>query len=458
MFILISLLILVHEFGHFLAAKAIGVRVDKFGFGLPVGPTLFKKKFGDTEIYIHAFLLGGYVSFPDDEEDCDLPKDSNLRFCNKTVGQRIFVITAGVIFNVIFAYYLIFSAGMIWKILPENKFNVYFDDYTEAATEATKQSGLKKGDKIIEINGTEIIYPVAVNKFFIASKEFDGFAAENIINEKVEQLKKLNPNLSEQNVIPAETDIILPEFTDEEPVKLSLANITGIEKYEPKEVSLNDTQKELRNDINYQTTYKTKNEVTLYDIAAAVSDTKKPLKISVLRLIHPEENGDEEHISLPTLYSNKDGCLGIKQYYDERLTEIHNVRDLTAATFAYVNENVGFMAYTLGKLFTGKVPVSEMNGIIAITKIGTEIIAYQGIFRGILLTAMISLNLAIINILPIPALDGGHLLFLVIEKITGRAPSKKFVEVLNNLFFYLLVAFMVLIIYNDIHAWIIGKI
>ena len=116
------------------------------------------------------------------------------------------------------------------------------------------------------------------------------------------------------------------------------------------------------------------------------------------------------------------------------------------------------MLYTLGKLFTGKIPMSEMNGIIAIAKVGTEIIAYKGIFQGLLLTAMISLNLAIINILPIPALDGGHLLFIIIEKITGRPVSKKFVEYVSNFFFYLLILLMVIIVYNDIHAWIIGKI
>ena len=68
MLVLISLLILVHEIGHFAAARMFGVRVSKFGFGLPIGPTLFKTKWGDTEILVHAFLLGGYVSFPDDEK------------------------------------------------------------------------------------------------------------------------------------------------------------------------------------------------------------------------------------------------------------------------------------------------------------------------------------------------------------------------------------------------------
>ena len=126
MILLISLLILIHELGHFLAAKAVGIRVDKFGFGLPIGPTLFSKKIGETEFLIHACLLGGYVSFPDDEEECDLPKDSPRRYANKTVGQRALVISAGVICNVLLAYVLIFFTGLIWKHLPENNFTVKF--------------------------------------------------------------------------------------------------------------------------------------------------------------------------------------------------------------------------------------------------------------------------------------------------------------------------------------------
>ena len=85
MLLLLSLLILVHEAGHFLVAKLFKMRVDKFGFGLPIGPTLFQKKIGNVTVLVHAFLLGGYVSFPDDEKDCDLPADSPERFLNKPV-------------------------------------------------------------------------------------------------------------------------------------------------------------------------------------------------------------------------------------------------------------------------------------------------------------------------------------------------------------------------------------
>jgi regulator of sigma E protease len=450
MILLISLLILIHEMGHFLAAKAVGIRVDKFGFGLPIGPTLFSKKIGETEFLLHAFLLGGYVSFPDDEEECDLPKTSTLRFSNKSVGQRSIVIAAGVISNVILAYFLIFFTGMLWKHLPDNKYDVQFQKFAPSAVESAINSGLQKGDIIYSINGLKVDYPITISKFFTLSKEFDGFAKQDIIENNLTKIKELNPNLNTEDIIKAGTVVKLPTFEDEESVKLTNDNILGLEKYKSDETKLSDFQKDLRDKINYQTTYTLDNDALLIDIAAAISDTKKPISIVVLR--------NNKEIALKNVYTDKEGKLGIEQTYSEKYTETKNLKELVVATNHYVNYNIGFMVYTLGKLFTGKIPVSEMNGIIAITKIGTEIIAYKGIFEGILLTAMISLNLALINILPIPALDGGHLLFLIIEKITGKPVSKKFVEKLSNFFFYLLVALMVLILYNDIHAWVIGKI
>ncbi len=450
MILLISLLILVHELGHFCAAKLVGIRVDKFGFGLPIGPTLFSKKFGETEILIHAFLLGGYVSFPDDEEDCDLPKDSTLRFSNKSVGQRALVISAGVICNVILAYFLIFFTGLLWKHLPDNKFVIKFEKFAPTAVQSVIDSGIQKGDILYTVNGLKVDYPITLTRHLDLSKEFDGFASQKLIESKLAELKNLNPQLKDNEIIKLGTIIKLPEFTDEESVKLSVDNILGLEKYKSKETQLSDFQKDLRDKINYSKEYKLESDALPIDIAAAISDTKKPVSIVVLR--------NNQEVQLKPVYAGKDGKLGIEQSYSEKYTETKNLKELIPATIHYVNYNIGFMVYTLGKLFTGKIPMSEMNGIIAITKIGTEIIAYKGIFQGLLLTAMISLNLALINILPIPALDGGHLLFLIIEKITGKPVSKKFVEILSNFFFYLLIALMVLILYNDIHAWIIGKI
>ena len=94
--------------------------------------------------------------------------------------------------------------------------------------------------------------------------------------------------------------------------------------------------------------------------------------------------------------------------------------------------------------------MKDMHGVVAITKIGGDIIEKTGKSAGILLAALISMNLAILNILPIPALDGGHLMFLLIEKIMGRPLDDKVVEKISSVFFSLLIILMIFIVFNDI--------
>ena len=156
MILLLSLLILVHEAGHFLAARAFGIKVEKFGFGLPIGPTLFKTKCGDTEVLIHAFLLGGYVSFPDDEKDSDLPADSPERFINKPLWQRAIVISAGVISNVICAILLVMFVAGFTKQLPSGDYEVSVKEIIAPKNASIWTSGLENGDKIIKANDCEI--------------------------------------------------------------------------------------------------------------------------------------------------------------------------------------------------------------------------------------------------------------------------------------------------------------
>src|ERR1035437_7417981 len=96
MLFLISILVLVHELGHFGVARLVGAKPERFGFGLPFGPTLYERKWGDTTICVHALLLGGYVSFPDDDPDSEIPKDDSRRLSNKSVWQRFLIISAGV--------------------------------------------------------------------------------------------------------------------------------------------------------------------------------------------------------------------------------------------------------------------------------------------------------------------------------------------------------------------------
>ena len=183
MLLLISLLILVHELGHFLSARVLGIKVDKFGFGLPFGPTLFKTKIGDTEILIHALLLGGYVAFPDDDTESKEEKNPEDLFKNKPIWKRTIVVSAGVIANVICAILLVMLTATVWHKLPAGKYNIDVEKITAPKGASVYSSGLQKGDRIYKINGTEIFQPLQINKFAQVSKKHDGQISTEIYNE-----------------------------------------------------------------------------------------------------------------------------------------------------------------------------------------------------------------------------------------------------------------------------------
>lgn len=201
MILLLSFLVLVHEAGHFLAARVLGIKVSKFGFGLPIGPTLWSKKVGDIEVLVHAFLLGGYVSFPDDEKDTDLPKDSTDRFLNRPVWQRMIVISAGVIANVITAFFLVLITSFVWGKLPSSDFQVYINNIVAEKDASVWNSGIQKGDRIININGSEIKSSYALTLFAQNSKPYDGKVDYDFVKTNLDKLKKLNPKLNENESI-----------------------------------------------------------------------------------------------------------------------------------------------------------------------------------------------------------------------------------------------------------------
>ena len=116
------------------------------------------------------------------------------------------------------------------------------------------------------------------------------------------------------------------------------------------------------------------------------------------------------------------------------------------------------MVKGLGLIITGQIPLSQIHGIVAITKVGSDIIEKRGIWDGLLLTALISIDLAIVNLLPIPALDGGHLLFLLIEKLRGKPVEEKTQETFAKYGFVFLIGLMVIIIFNDIFALVTDKL
>lgn len=445
MILLIGLLILVHELGHLGAALLFKVKVDKFGIGLPIGPTLWERKVGNITLVVHAFLFGGYVSFPDDDKDSDLPKNSPDRLMNKPIWQRAIIFSAGVIANVICAYVLVLLTAALWHNMPSGKFDIYVNDIVAPKEASVWTSGLKKGDKIIEINGSEINSKYGLNLYALYSASFDGKTDKVLPEQNYEQLKKLNPAFKEDEIIPQGLIVKIPaQIQKEEKIKLSQNVLNAIELYKPDEVKLSENQIKLRDQIQDKKFVETDGTFTLKDLAFALSDNQRPLDIKVLR------NG--EIVALKTVYSDKEGLIGITIDRKEKLIPITGVKSAFSASYNYLYNETKSMLIVLKQLFTGKIPLKNMHGVVLITKMGGDIISSEGIFYGILLTAVISMNLAILNILPIPALDGGHLLFLLIEKIQGKPVDEEISNKIMTVFFSLLILLLVFVLFNDIYV------
>lgn len=449
MILLLSVLILVHEMGHFLAARFFKIKVDKFGFGLPIGPVLYETKWGDTKILIHAFLLGGYVAFPDDEKDCGLAEDSPERFSNKPIYQRAIVVSAGVFANVVCAFVFVFLTAFLWGHMPSGKYDIYVNDIIAPKNESIWQSGVQKNDKIIKINNAPINNTASMLKFIQLSKTDDGKIDGTSATENFIKLKNLNPVLLKDEIIPRDVAIRLPEFQYEKPVKINDKVLKGMKKYSDSQVSLNASQKKLRDELKGKSVYISDGKHSLNDVAYAVSDNSRPINIEV------ERNG--KILTLKPVFANKKGLIGIKLEAREILIPTKTPKDVFITGTKFLYNNTYMMLYGLYQIFTGQVPLKDLHGIVAITKVGGDIIHNNGIFSGLLLIAIISMDLAIVNFLPIPALDGGHIMFLLIEKLRGRPVEEAVLERIGNAGFYFLILLMFFVIFNDIFGLITKK-
>lgn len=452
MILLISVLILVHEAGHFFAAKLCGIRVTRFGIGMPFGPSWKLFTWQKTDFYLHAFLFGGYVSFPDDEPDKESDEQEeqipqNELYESKTIAQKLFVVSAGVLMNIVFAIFLVIFAASYYHKLPASTQNVFVDSFAAKTTSNIQSKGVLKGDKFVKVNNKPIESIYQLTFFAQNSRLFDDFAQIDLVEKNLSEIKKLNPAINE--TIKKGQTIILPSFSAENPLNVSDDTLKGLEKYKKDGYALTKKEIDLRNKIYNQKSFIASEEMTLDEIARAMSDTYKPLSITFLR-------GNKE-FTVNNIIVNKEGILGVMLQIEDVYIETKTLKQIVVKSFDYLYSTTKTMLYSLWQLITGKVSGSDMHGVIAIVKVGGDIIASKGMLNGLLLTAMISLNLAIINFLPIPALDGGHTMFLIIEKLTGKKPSKETAEKINNFFFLLLIILMIAICYNDIAALVTKK-
>jgi len=450
-----------------MAARMFGVRVVRFGFGMPIGPSWKLFSFNKTDFYLHAFLFGGYVSFIDDmesENEADkkddkkddkenkkeveiIPEDSPERYENKTIAQKLIIVSAGVIMNVLFAIFLVIFCAMYYHKLPTPNQNIYVDRFMEKINSNAKDFDIKKGDKFYKINNKEVNSFYQLTFFTKNSKLFDDYASKDLYETNLKSLKELNPNLKDE--ISKDTEIKLPKTLEEKPLEVNKNVLSGLEKYTKDGVELSKKQIDLRNEIYNKSSYKTKENITVDDLALALSDTYKPMNITFIR--------DGKEINVQGVKLGEDGLLGIVLKLEEINAETKTPKQIITNSFNYIYTTTTTMLFSLWQLIAGKVSATDMHGVIAVVKVGGDIIATKGMLNGILLTAMISINLAIMNFLPIPALDGGHVFFLIMEKLTGKKPNKETSEKINNFFFILLIILMISICYNDIFALVTKK-
>ena len=426
--ILLSLSILVglHEMGHLLAAKYFGMRVEQFSIGFP--PKIFGFKYGDTEYNISAIPLGGFVKISgmideslDTEKMKEAPKPYEFRA--KPAWQRLIVMLGGIIINVITGIFIFIALTYIYgdSYLPKDEVN---KSGGIMALEIAEEIGLKTGDKIIEING----------------QDFEKF--EEIVNP--DMLLSDNPSYT----VERDGEIIQIDIPTNFIERLSEDNAAGRYVF-PRlpatigEVSKNSLAERIGLQEGDRIIQINENPVQFHDQVVKIirSYDRDSIKLAIDR--------DGEILTYNENFAN-DTLIG----YAPVMPDLNQARinyDFGRSVVVGTERAFGIVFLQLkafGKIFSGHLSVSKsLSGPIGIAK------AYGGEWqwqRFWSLTGMLSMVLAFMNLLPIPALDGGHVMFLSYEIISGRKPSDKFLENAQKVGMAFLLALMVFIIFNDI--------
>lgn len=431
----IFILVTVHELGHFLAAKYFKMRVHKFSIGFP--PKIFGFRKGDTEYVVGATPLGGYVQIAGmiDETGDDMLLDEEVQpdeFRGRPVWQRTIVILAGVIFNMILA--VIIYTGMAWNygetVIPvESVPGIYIPEGSAAA-----QIGLQTGDQIIGVNGREVVY---FNQLFSPSSLTDRDLSFLVQRNGQTITVPTPPNfldlinregsfINETNSLPSQISNVVSD---------SPAYEAGLQSGD-RIVSVNGEE------ISYW-----------LQLVDRIQNADGPLSIQVERSADNEMGTSTVFVEVvPDPETN---TIGIQSPNPADIFTLerknYNLAQSVAVGANRTNDTFFGIIKGIGRMFSGDISVREnLGGPVAIANITKEATDSGGWIGFWNITAFLSITLAIMNMLPIPALDGGHFMFLVYEGITRREPSPKVRMGLQQLGFIFLIGLFILITFNDI--------
>ena len=400
-----SIIVILHELGHFLPARLFKARVEKFYLFFNPGFSLWKKKIGETEYGIGWIPFGGYVKIAgmideslDKEQMKKAPENWELR--SKPAYQRLIVMLGGVIVNILLAIVIFIGIGWYWgdEYLPAKNVT-----YGVQASDIAKKMGVQDGDIIISIDHKEL-------------DNFDAIESKLILaNPKTLEVKRGDSLISLP--IPATLATSIAKFKRSAPFVMPRVPVI-IDSVAKSAVILegafqkNDTLLTMNNvSIQYQ-----------YDFITV----KEKFADSIVKITAKRGN---DTVTIKALVNDK-GQLGlmVKLPYalfktvHQEYTFLQAIPEGTQRCFSTLDNYI----QGIKQIFTGKVNANDSLG--SLISIGNTFPASWDWERFWTLTAIFSIILGFMNVLPIPALDGGHSLFILVEMLTGKKPSDKFME------------------------------
>jgi regulator of sigma E protease len=422
----LGVLVFVHELGHFLAAKMCGMRVDRFSIGFP--PRAFGKTIGDTDYCVSWIPLGGYVKIAGmidesfDTEHLDRPVEP-WEFRAKPIWQRSIVLSAGVTMNLILAVLIFWAINYHQgRIVRETTEISYVQEESPAA-----KGGIRAGDKIVRINDRAV-----TNWDQILSEVYIETAGSDVLLTVLRDGK--------------ETQLIIPRNTIPDPGQAPLGIVPPYTKVLVTTVEPGKPA----------STLGLKPGDTLVSLAGTPlrydEKVREIVRAHAGRELAVEwERGDS--LRRGTLFPTDEGKIGIsysaaytgpvtRTQYSLLQALPQGVKDTYRASGLFIQQ--------IAQLITGKSSFSQsVGGPIRIAQLATQT-AELGFLTYLGFMALLSISLAILNILPFPVLDGGHLVFLFYEGIFRREIPVKVKLGIQKAGLVILLAFMAFVLYNDI--------
>ena len=435
----LSLLIILHELGHFIPAKLFKTRVEKFYLFFDVKYSLLKKKIGETEYGIGWLPLGGYVKISGmidesmDKEQMALPAQP-WEFRSKPAWQRLIIMLGGVTVNFILAF--IIYIGMAYAYGDTYLNNSELKDGIAVTSTVGEELGFKTGDKIIAIDGEKVVHfdEIPMKLLFSKSALIVRDGAEQTLNFPVDLIDKVLKGEKKRPFIGLREPFMVGMVPD------TSANTKVLL---PKDIiqSLNGVPTKYADQV---TTFIKANKNKTVDAVVLRDEKQVPLKIQ----INNEGRIDVYPASVGIKSLEK---LGLYKF------SIHEYGFFESIPVGIEKGKDQLLGYgkQLKAIFNPETGAYKgVGGFKAIFDIFPNYWSWEVFWN---ITALLSIMLGVMNLLPIPALDGGHVMFLLYEMISGKKPSDKFLENAQMVGFFLLITLLLFANGNDIYKAIVGK-